>query len=82
MRQEMNEKAQELLQLMSDLSEEAYCAGWMEGLEFALWSAVLNGPQKYGHLQITPDHINQLKRLAHERFGWGSDQVNQLKYHS
>jgi len=66
----MNEKAQELLQLISDLSEEAYCAGWMDGLEFDLWSAVLNGPIKYGHLQITPEHINQLKRLAHECGGW------------
>jgi hypothetical protein len=66
----MNEKAQELQQFMSDLSEEAYCAGWMDGLEFALWNAVLNGPREYGYLQITPEHISQLKRLAHESGGW------------
>jgi hypothetical protein len=29
-----------LADYMSELSESAYCAGWMEGLEFALWEAV------------------------------------------
>jgi hypothetical protein len=32
-----------LVRLMSDLSEEHYCAGWMGGLEFSLWRIVEGG---------------------------------------
>jgi hypothetical protein len=30
-----------LARYMSDLSEEAYCAGWMSGLEYALWDGLI-----------------------------------------
>jgi hypothetical protein len=30
----------QLADYMSDLSEEAYSAGWMNGLEYALWDAL------------------------------------------
>jgi hypothetical protein len=33
----------ELAKYMSDLSEEAYCAGWMQGLEYALWQVLVEG---------------------------------------
>jgi hypothetical protein len=33
----------ELAEYMSDLSEEAYCAGWMRDLEYALWDAAYGG---------------------------------------
>jgi hypothetical protein len=36
-------EAHELAQYMSDLSEDAWHAGWMDGIEFALWDAVING---------------------------------------
>ena len=49
----MNSDATELMRYMSELSERAYCAGWMEGLEYTLWKAVLEGRLKYGRLQIT-----------------------------
>ena len=58
------------MEFMSDLSEEAYCAGWMDGLEFALWNAVINGPREYGWLQITAEQIAQLKCLAQDCGGW------------
>ena len=32
----------QLANFMSNLSEQAYCAGWIEGLEYALWEAPLN----------------------------------------
>lgn len=67
---ELEPKARELAELMSGLSEEAYCAGWMHGLEFELWEAVINGPREYGRLQITLDHIAQLRRLSSAAGGW------------
>lgn len=53
----------ELSDYMSELSEEAYYAGWMEDLEYALWDAVILGPKKYGVLDITTNHISKLKLL-------------------
>ena len=55
---------------MSDLSEEAWFAGWMDGLEFALWNAVIGGSRDYGRLAITDEHIEQLRRLADAAGGW------------
>jgi hypothetical protein len=55
---------------MSELSEEAYYAGWMHNLEHALWAAVIGGPREYGRLQITNEHINNLKSLSSDCNGW------------
>ena len=49
---------------MSDLSEEAWCAGRMEGLEFELWAALVGGPREYGRLQLTTSHIERLRELS------------------
>ncbi len=62
--------ARKLADYMSDLSEVAYCAGWMRGLEYALWQAVLLGPRRYGRLQITAEHIERLKSLSEAAGGW------------
>jgi len=61
---------EKLKKYMSDLSEEACCAGWMEGLEYALWKAVIEGPQEYGRLSITNEHIQDLKDLSKACSGW------------
>jgi hypothetical protein len=55
---------------MSELSEQAYCAGWMQGLEDALWNAVVKGRVKYGRLQITRAHTLKLKELSDRCGGW------------
>ena len=55
---------------MSALSEEAYSAEWMDGLEYTLWNAVLDGPFKYGRLQITDEQITRLNELAGACGGW------------
>jgi hypothetical protein len=60
----------ELIEYMSELSEEAFYAGWMEGLECALWDAVIQGPKKYGVLDITTNHISKLKLLSDTCGGW------------
>src|SRR4051794_36791517 len=63
-------EAHELAQYMSDLSEDAWYAGWTDGLEFALWDAVINGPREYGRLAIMNEHIEQLRQLANAAGGW------------
>ncbi len=35
--------AKELAALMSEISEEHYCAGWLSGLEYALFSTAFEG---------------------------------------
>ena len=50
----------ELAEYMMELSEEAYCAEWMQNLEHILWSAVQNGPIYWGRLDITEEHIAKI----------------------
>lgn len=60
----------ELAVYMSQLSEEAYSAGWMEDLEYQLWRAISSGPFRYGQLTITPAHVRKLKSLSDTCGGW------------
>ena len=55
---------------MSELSEEAYFAGWMKGLEYALWNALVDEPFEYGFLKITEQHIDELTKLSKACGGW------------
>ena len=66
----MNAAEKELMNYMSDLSERAYCAGWMSGLEYELWEAVVKGTKEYGRLRITGNHIRKLKELSDACGGW------------
>lgn len=67
---QLEPRARELADYMSDLSEEAYSAGWMKELEFELWEAVVGGPRRYGSIQITLEHIAHLQRLSEAACGW------------
>ena len=60
----------ELANYMSCLSEAAYCASWMDGLEFALWRLVLDGPFKYGQFQLSSEHRRRLIELSNACGGW------------
>ncbi len=66
----MNDEAKELMNYMSDLSEEAYCAGWMLNLEYDLWQAVVEGQRGYGQMIIDENHIAKLKELSNRCGGW------------
>jgi hypothetical protein len=44
--------AEHLLRLMREISERAYHAGWMRDLEFDLWDATVNGPRRYGVIDL------------------------------
>ena len=67
---ELSVPQQALAEYMSALSERAYCAGWMEGLEFALWRAVCRGPFRYGQLELTSEHTQRLIELSERCGGW------------
>jgi hypothetical protein len=66
----MNPSAQALTDYMSELSEQAYSAVWMQGLEFELWRAVVEGPRRFGHLDITTEHISKLRTLSDACGSW------------
>lgn len=58
-----------LSKLMSEISEECWCAGWMLGTEYDLFKAVyLNKPRSWGQGEITQAYIDELQALAQE---WG-----------
>jgi hypothetical protein len=59
-----------LADFMSELSEEAYYAGWMFELEYALWQAVLDGRSEYGRLELTEEHRTRLQQLSDGCGGW------------
>lgn len=63
-------EAQELAEYMSELSRQAYYAGWMQDLEFELWDAIVSGPRDYGRLAITHEHVCELRRLSAAACGW------------
>jgi hypothetical protein len=59
-----------LCEYMSDLSEDAYCAGWMDGLEYALWEALLGLRGAYGWLELTKEQKEDLRVLSEKCGGW------------
>lgn len=65
-------KQRELAELMSEISGDCYCAGWMSGLEYALWNLVLypSGPRHYGQSEVPLADIKQMDMLSQEIGGW------------
>ena len=67
---DLTEEQLKLADLMSCISEEAYCADWMANLEYVLWDATLNGGRKYGRYFITQKDIDQLIALCEITNSW------------
>jgi hypothetical protein len=61
-----------LAQLMSDISEEHYCAAWNMGNEFRLWRALTdpNDDRAYGMEIISQEAIDHLRMLSERVGGW------------
>ncbi len=59
-----------LVQLMSDISEEGYAAGWLVDLEYRLWAIVRGGPADFGMADMTHEKVEALRRLAEAAGGW------------
>lgn len=67
---DLNDSQRALAESMSLLSEAGYHAGWMAGLEFDLWRAVIGGPFRYGQFDLTDDHVQRLQCLSDACGGW------------
>ena len=59
-----------LAEYMSHLSERAYYAGWIDGLEYALWESLIGERTQYGRLAVTDEHRMRLRQLSGECGGW------------
>lgn len=61
-----------LYRKMSDISEEAWCAGWMTGNEFALWDIACNpqSDRRYGQIIVSVGDAATLKDMADTIGGW------------
>ena len=58
--------AVELCLLMSQISEQEYCAGWINGNEYFIWSKM----QGKGGCDLTESEIAKLRTLADAAGGW------------
>lgn len=65
-------RKRELYELMSDISEDLYCAGWMSGNELRLWQAITdpNDDRCYGMGLIEEWQINRMRELSEQTGGW------------
>ncbi len=59
-----------LMELMWRVAEEAWSAGWKQGLEFDLWRILSTGPEKYGQMQIEAPLIRELQECSEKTGGW------------
>jgi hypothetical protein len=68
----MDWKQRALYQLMSDISEACYCAGWMSGNEYTLWEMVSNpsASRNYGMDEVDATDLADLREMAAESGGW------------
>ncbi len=65
------DKVDELISLMSGISEDCWAAGWIEGLEYTLWQLMQNGGGSIGMWwRMTPDEAATLKELSDSVDGW------------
>ena len=66
----LTKEQSELAEYMSEISEDAYCAGWIAELEFDLWRIINSYPQNFGLLFISSSTIEELKSLSEKCNGW------------
>jgi len=67
---DLNDSQRALAESMGRVSEAGYHAGWMADLEFDLWRGIVEGPFRYGQLDLTVDHIERLQHLSEGCGGW------------
>jgi hypothetical protein len=66
---DLSPDARALADRMSEISEETWCAGWMDDLEFTLWAA-LDGETAEGRPKLTSVQVTDLKALSNACHGW------------
>jgi hypothetical protein len=63
--------AGQLADLMSDISERCWAAGWMSDLEYALWGIVTGKRDRhYGMGEVQDYEIARLQDLSDTAGGW------------
>lgn len=67
---DLNEEQKQLANFMSELSEEAFSAGWMKNLEYNLWRIMKREQSVYGRLKVTNEMIEKLNFLSKNVKGW------------
>lgn len=70
MRKDLTSQQLLLVDFMSEISERCYSAGWMQGLEYILWNAILHGQTKYGHDFVSQTDIAMLSDLSKAANAW------------
>jgi hypothetical protein len=59
-----------LLQMMRDISEDCWFAGWLHNLEFILWDAVKTGKVSWGEGLVKERDLIRMKYLHELACGW------------
>lgn len=62
----------ELANLMSDISEDQYCAFWLSGLEYQLWALLHHdeSEKKFAFSKTHPRDVRRLRQLSAVTRGW------------
>lgn len=70
--QELTWKQEALYRLMSDISEDCWCAGWLIGNEYTLWEMVADpaAERRYGQGQVSERDIQAMREISAEIGGW------------
>lgn len=59
-----------LARLMSDISEELYCASWLIDIEYDLWAMIKGHDRAYGLGTVPESMIHALAELSRLIGGW------------
>ncbi|MCF8169190.1 MAG: hypothetical protein K9K38_05340 [Rhodoferax sp.] len=60
----------QLYDLMSQISEDSFCAGWLGGCEYDIWQA-LQGPDPWpASRAMSPRHLRLCRKISKEIDGW------------
>ena len=60
----------ELPELISEISEEAFCAGWQGDIEYYLWDCLISERRDVGQVTLSEDQVDRLRRLSRAIGGW------------
>lgn len=66
----LNAKKKELSDFMSELFEEYYSAGWLDGLEFQLWEVLEGNAKAFAGGKLKPEEVTRLRQLRDGLGGW------------
>ena len=73
----LDRRTVELGQLMSDISEDHWAAGWMHYNEYALWAMVIDPTKRrYAMRDVPENQIARLKKLSEQIGGWIAYRVD------